>query len=231
MKDTRTTPAELRLFLRRVPLFADLSDQGLEVLARVSHIKTIAKGETIFYQDDVGDAAYVVISGCIGILVVTSDGRELVISEMHTGDCFGELAPLTGQPRTANAIARELSEVVAIPREEFLAMLTAEPKLMWRVLQLVAERLRASSRRESALVFLDAPARLARILLQLDREESARGFITLSQDELAQRVGVARQTAAKTLGQWRRAGWIFTGRGKIVVLNRVALRQVEEAPH
>jgi hypothetical protein len=45
---------------------------------------------------------------------------------------------------------------------------------------------------------------------------------------LAGHVGLARQTAAKTLGHWRRAGWIVTGRGKIVLLNRAALRRVAQ---
>ena len=64
----------------------------------------------------------------------------------------------------------------------------------------------------------------------MDRQASADGFITVSQEELAQRVGLTRQTAAKTLGQWRRAGWIITGRGKIVLLNRAGLRrQAEES--
>ena len=46
--------------------------------------------------------------------------------------------------------------------------------------------------------------------------------------QLAQRLGVARQTVAKILGRWRRAGWIITGRGKLVLLNRAALRKSSE---
>jgi CRP-like cAMP-binding protein len=73
------------------------------------------------------------------------------------------------------------------------------------------------------LAFLDAHARLARVLLELDRQNEERGDITISQEELAQRSGLIRQTVAKTLGQWRRKGWLLTGRGQIVLLNREAL--------
>jgi DNA-binding transcriptional regulator YhcF (GntR family) len=52
--------------------------------------------------------------------------------------------------------------------------------------------------------------------------------VTISQEDLAQRTGLARQTVAKTLGQWRRAGWLVTGRGKILLLNHAALRQKAE---
>jgi CRP/FNR family transcriptional regulator len=63
------------------------------------------------------------------------------------------------------------------------------------------------------------------VLLLLDQRASAEGYITLSQEELARRVGLARQTVASLMGKWRRSGWIVTGRGKIVVLNRAALRR------
>ncbi len=226
--NTPRTNADVLPFLKRVPLFANLNESALNVLARVSRVRTLPKGYFLFSKDDPGEAAYVVRSGCISILLTTPDGRELVINEMRAGDCFGELALLTGQPRSAGAVAREPSEVVVIPREEFLAEVEAEPRLMRHLLGTIAQRLRLGTERESALAFLDAPARLARILLQLDREASAEGFVTVSQEEIAQRIGVARQTAAKTLGQWRRAGWIITGRGKIVLLNRAALRRRAE---
>ena len=230
MNDSRRSSPDLLPFLRDVPLFAGLTDQALTSLARAGRIRQVPKGKTLFNQMDPAEAFYVVRSGRIAILLGSADGRELVINEMRAGDCFGELALLTGQPRSTSAMAREASEVIAISRETFLAEIETEPKLLRHVLESTARRLSASSERESALAFLDAPARLARVLLEMDRQASANGFITVSQEELAQRVGLTRQTAAKTLGRWRRAGWIITGRGKIVLLNRAGLRrQTEES--
>ena len=219
---------DLLTYLRSVPLFAGLSDRSLAGLAHAGRLRPAPKGKTLFSQSDPAEAFYIVRSGRIDILLPSPNGRELVINEMRAGDCFGELSLITGQPRSTSAVAREASEVFVIPREDFLAAIEAEPKLMRRLLETTARRLRTSSERESALAFLDAPARLARVLLELDRQASADGFITIAQEELAQHVGLARQTAAKTLGQWRRAGWLVTGRGKIVLLNRAALRRLAE---
>jgi CRP-like cAMP-binding protein len=230
MKDSRVASSDLVPFLKKVSLFEGLNDDALALLARVSRVQPVPKGHVIFYEDDPGEAAYVMRSGAVTIMLTTPDGRELVINEMHAGDCFGELALLTGQPRSASAVARDASEVVVIPREQFLSELGAEPQLMRHLLETMANRLRVSGERESALAFLNAPQRLARILLELDRRESTQGFVTISQEEIAQHIGVTRQTAAKILGQWRRAGWIVTGRGRIVILNRTALRRrAEEA--
>lgn len=223
-----TVKSELLPFLRTVPLFADLSDSALAVIAGVARVKPVPKDVVIFEKDDEGDAAYVVRKGTIAITLSFIDGRELVIYEMHSGDCFGELALLTNQPRSARAIAREASEVITIPRSEFMAELRSQPLVMQHLNEIIAQRLRQSTERESALAFLDADTRLARVLLRLDRESSAEGYVTISQDEISRRTGVARQTAAKTLGKWRRAGWIITGRGKIVVLDHAALRRLAD---
>lgn len=212
--------------LKSVSLFANLGDSTLALVARVCHPRDIPKGKFVFCQGDPADAAFIISSGLISIILGAPDGRELVINEMRAGDCFGELGLLTGGSRTASAMARERSQLIVIPRDEFLRQMQAQPELMQSLLATTAERLRASSERESALAFLDVPARLTRILLELDRRASKDGFVTISQEELAQRIGATRQTTAKILGRWRRKGWIITGRGKIVVLNHAALKQV-----
>lgn len=229
MADSRVSSSELQTALRRVPLFHDLDERALQIFARVAHIRNIAKHAYLFYQDDEGDAAYIVRSGELAIVLSTADGRELVINIMRAGDCVGELALLTNTPRSASALAQLDTQVIVLPRAEFLNELEREPKLLRHILELTAQRLRASAERERALAFLDAPARLARVVLEMEREASDRGYIMLSQDALAQHIGVARQTTAKILGQWRRAGWILTGRGKLVVLDKTALRRVAQA--
>jgi CRP-like cAMP-binding protein len=216
----------LTRFLRSVALFSDLKDKALAELAQASQRKKIPKGNYLFFQSDPAEAAYVVRNGSIAIILTSSDGRELLINEMRPGDCFGEVGVLTGLPRSTGALARLNSEVLVIPGAVFLAAMDSEQKLARRVLNTVAERLRSSSERESALVFLDAEARLGRVLLQLDQQFSEEGYVTISQAELAQRTGLTRQTVAKALGKWRRAGWLITGRGRIVVLDHRKLEQL-----
>ena len=177
-------------------------------------------------QGDAAEAAFIVHSGSIAIILSSADGRELLINEMRSGDCFGEIGVLTGLPRSTGAVARLNSEALVIPAAAFLTAIDNEPNLARRVLKTTAERLRNSSERESALVFLDAEARLARVLLQLDQQFSEDGYVTISQAELAQRTGMTRQTVAKSLGKWRRAGWLVTGRGRIVVLDHARLARL-----
>jgi CRP-like cAMP-binding protein len=218
----------IQALLQGASLFRGVSDHGLARFETSGRLRRLARGQLLFSQGDPADAFYVVCSGRIALGLDSLNGRELVINEMRSGDGFGELGLITGQPRSTSAAAREDTVVLVIPRRDFLAVLASEPELARNLLRITADRLSTSSEREGALAFLNAPSRLARVLIQLDREASADGYITMSQEELGRRVGLARQTVAELLGKWRRAGWILTGRGKIVLLNRAALRRQAE---
>ena len=221
--------AETMHALRDAPIFEGVSDRILSDFTISSRIRALEKGEILFSQTDPADTVYIVRTGCIAIFLATLEGRELVINEMHRGDCFGELSLITDQPRSTGALARESSEVISIPRDVFLKGLEAEPELMRRVLETTALRLRVSSERESALAFLDSSARIAKVLLQLDQQADDEGVISVTQEDLAQYVGLARQTVAQTLGEWRRVGWVETGRVRIVVKDREALERLASA--
>jgi CRP/FNR family transcriptional regulator len=158
--------------------------------------------------------------GVIAIRLENPEGRELVINQMSVGDCFGELGVLTGELRSTSAEAIVDSEVLLIPSFAFKEALEQEPRMATRLLEITARRLQNSSKREEALAFHDAQQRVAQQLLNLDQLDQEVGYLTLSQEELATRVGLTRQTVAAILGRWRRSGWLLTGRGHIVLLNR-----------
>ena len=224
MSDFDKSPQAIKLYLKSVPVFSVMSERALTSIANSSRLKRIPKGYLLFSQTEFADAVYVVRTGCIALILTTSDGRELIINEMRDGDCFGELSLLTDQSRSTGAMAREDSFVISIPRDDFLRELTAEPKFMRRILETTAERLRVSSERESALAFLNAPTRLAKVLLMLDKEGGSKGIIQISQDELGRRVGLTRQTVAKILGHWRRSGIIRTGRRRLELIKPAAIQ-------
>jgi CRP-like cAMP-binding protein len=219
---------ELIQMLSGSPLFTGCSEAALVELAVNCRTRQMPKGSIVFFQSDPAEALFLVRSGCIAIFLNSADGRELVINEARAGDYFGELSILTGLPRSASAAARENSELLMVPAAAFSRLLEDEPQVVQHLLKMTALRLTASTEREGALAFLDAAGRIVRYLLQLDLENSERGYMILSQEELAQRTGLTRQTVANILGRWRRAGWLLTGRGRIMLLNRPALEKVAQ---
>ena len=228
MKPPADPVTEAKTFINALPLFRDMSEPSILALAQSGKFIFVKKGQPIFLQSDPSDKVFLLQSGLISIVLESPDGREMVINEMHPWDIFGEVGVLTGQPRSTSAFARVDSQMLALPRQAFLYSLDTEPILARRMLELTANRLRGSSERESALAFLDAQARLARLLLQLEKQAPDKGYVTISQEELALRTGQTRQTVAKALGRWRRAGWLLTGRGHIMLLRQETFAQFEQ---
>lgn len=219
---------EVLKFLGGIPLFSNLNEKAMNLLARSGKFQRVEKGKVLFLQSDPSEFAYIVRSGNISIVLNSPDGRDMVINEMRPGDLFGELGILTRQLRSTSAMARADSDILVIRSEAFLRVIDSEPQLARRILEITAQRLQRSGEREGALAFMDAQARLARLLLELEKEEKAKGYVTISQEELAQRTGLTRQTVAKALGKWRRTGWLITGRGRILILNHGALAELEK---
>jgi len=223
--------AKRRHYLSCAPLLLGIGDQQLAGLARVSQWRQYDRGDFLYLQGDPAAHAFVVCTGWVVITLNSADGRELAIGEMRDGDLFGQHALIAGVPHTSSAVAREATSVLAIPRAAFLDVLAAEPRVVRRLLEIAAGRLTEANARESALAFLQAPARIARLLREMDekdRNAADKGYLTLSQEELALRAGLTRQTVARFLGEWRRNGWLLTGRGRIMLLNRQALLGIED---
>ena len=91
--------------LRRTPILRLLADHDLYALA--SHLQQLsfAVGEHIIKQGDDGDSMYFIVSGQVGISYRSEDGEERQVSVMEPGDFFGEASLLTGEPRSASAVA------------------------------------------------------------------------------------------------------------------------------
>jgi CRP/FNR family transcriptional regulator, cyclic AMP receptor protein len=143
-------------FLCTLPLFEGLQAESLEIMARGGRFRRVPRGDYLFFQTEPGDSIFLMRAGMVVVVLMNPDGRELVISELHPGDCFGEISLLSAGIRTAGAMAREDSEVLEVPGSAFLAVLDREPRLTRRMLAVTIERLNAAHSRESALAFLDA---------------------------------------------------------------------------
>jgi CRP/FNR family cyclic AMP-dependent transcriptional regulator len=202
-------------FLMRQPLFADVPPVQLVPIAALVQRREYPAGAVLFTQGELGNVAFIVRRGLVEIIVQSADDRGLVLYEVGPGDHFGEMALLEGTPRSATAVCREASEVLAISRDDLLDELERQPKIMLRMLQSLSRRLRLTGRRVEKLVIHDAAIRLAEALWQASRVEGDSRVARIRKEELARRVEVSRQTVNKLLSEWQRAGLVSLDRGEI----------------
>lgn len=126
-------------FLRQVELFRDLSTSALANLAGIAEQITLYEGDTLFEQGDPGESLYLVSSGSIAIVV---DERQVATLERNA--CLGEMALLSGLPRSATAWAITESRLLRIGSDDFMNLLAAEPEIVLALLRTLAQRLRAA---------------------------------------------------------------------------------------
>ncbi|MGB5131622.1 MAG: Crp/Fnr family transcriptional regulator [Steroidobacteraceae bacterium] len=218
-----------RMMLQRSPLFRGLPPESLGRIAELAVQRGFHSGEIVFSQGDPGDALYAVIAGKIRISAGAADGREIFLNIMEPGDTFGEIALLDGGTRTASATAIIATELVSIRREHFLGLLEREPRVALELLRLCGERLRWTSGLVEDAALLDASARLAKRLLslgQLHGEHTGDGLVLrISQEDLANFLGVTRQVVNEYLQDWKGHGWVELGRGVITVRDEGAIKK------
>jgi CRP/FNR family cyclic AMP-dependent transcriptional regulator len=216
-----TGPRDFERLLSNNEFFAGLGPEAIEAIAALCAMRRLAAGETLFLKGDSGDALFAVRRGTIRISTSTEAGKRLTLNLLGPGDVFGEVALLDGQPRTADATAIEASELLAVRRSDFVALLQRRPNVALRVIELLCARIRWMSERMEESALLPLPVRLARRLVGLAEDYGSE--INVSQEELAIFVGASRESVNRQLQDWKNDGLLELGRSKIHLLDRQAL--------
>jgi CRP/FNR family transcriptional regulator len=219
--------------LGRVSLFADLSEADLRELSAVAVPRSYMAEEIVFREGDTGDTCYVIRSGAVRVTRRHSDGRSITLAELRPGSIFGELAMFGGETRSATVQALEDTRAVAILAGDLRRLLLAHPTIGVKMLNGLADRLRAANERIARQSFQTVAGRVAGALLgQVQARARAGGedqpsrdvVVHATQAEIAQLAGASRESASRFLAKLERAGLVTTGRGKVIVHEPEALR-------
>jgi CRP-like cAMP-binding protein len=216
--------------LARVPLFADLSEPDVRQLAQVAVPRSYEAGQVVFREGDAGDTCFVVRSGAARVTRRHSDGRVITLTELHPGAIFGELAMFGGETRSATVEVLEPMRALGILAADLRRLILRHPDIGMKMLEGLANRLRAANERIARQSFQTVAGRVASALLGQVQSLSPDGelgrdvLVRATQAEIAQLAGASRESASRFLAKLERAGLITTGRGKVVVHEPDALR-------
>ena len=125
------------------PLFRGVGDEALRRLAADAQAIALRGGEYLFHSGEAADRLYVLRTGRLRVLVETEDGPRIV-RELGPGDVLGELALLTGSPRSASARAVRDSELLSLDAAQFDALIADDPDFARALLRELARQLQAS---------------------------------------------------------------------------------------
>lgn len=198
--------------LENVPFLAALEAADREALAGYMRPRQFSRGDIIFHKDDPGHALFIVEEGSVRIYLPGIQGADLTLALLGRGDFFGDLSLLDGAPRSASAAAAGDSALLVLDRSDFVRLVSSRPSATLAVLAVVARRLRETDEMASDLAFMNVGGRLAKKLLELaashgsQRADGVLLDIRLTQEEIANMIGVTRESVNRNLARFRQAG-------------------------
>src|SRR5262245_20980129 len=217
-----TTNRPVAAMLGRTILFKSLPERDRLLIARQMTPASFGVDQLIFARGDPGNDIYLVLKGRVRLSVFSLDGRMLSFKHAEAGDIFGEIGPLDGGARTADATALTQVEAMSLQRTKFNALLENNPRVARAAIKFLCVRLRETSELAEGIALHSIEMRLARFLLsalkrQRGDEAAIHAFIELgiTQGELALLIGASRQKVNAALNTLEQAGAIRRTRTRL----------------
>ncbi|MCC6316628.1 MAG: Crp/Fnr family transcriptional regulator [Gemmatimonadaceae bacterium] len=214
--------------LRRIPLFAELSDHALSALANRCVTRAHPAGTVLFTTGEPCRGLYMVESGRVRIYRTDAAGREQVLHVEGEGRAVAELPLFDGGPYPASAVTIEDSRLVFLPRADFEFLYRSQPDIAQAVIRALGRRLRQLVHLAETLAFRDVAARLALLLVGYAERS---GVVTpagteieldRTQEEIAHEIGTARESVSRAMKELRRRGLIRTASHRRLLIPDVA---------
>ncbi|HOK40809.1 MAG TPA: cyclic nucleotide-binding domain-containing protein [bacterium] len=142
---------EIKEFLKNCFIFSYLLDDELDLISEHFKIVNYQKDEIIFEENTQANELYVIVNGIVKITKRINEKKEKILTQLSTNECFGEMALLEGNVRSASAIAVTPVTLLVLPYVNFCSIITLAPliayKIMVRLAYILSKRLREANER------------------------------------------------------------------------------------
>jgi CRP/FNR family cyclic AMP-dependent transcriptional regulator len=212
-----------------MPFLDYLDADERTALLGVLRSRDVAAGETLFHDGADGAGFAVVVTGRLKVVTHSSNGRRILIGLRGPGDLVGEMAILDDAPRSAGVVAVEAARVALGSADVMRRHVLLRTATLIALSRSLAQRLRESDVRRVEMAALVGNARVAFELLELGRRyghtraDGVHIDLPISQDELADLVGLSRPAVARALAEFRAAGHVVTGRRRLTIVDPAEL--------
>ncbi|MEQ9410397.1 MAG: Crp/Fnr family transcriptional regulator [Fuerstiella sp.] len=210
-------------YLKRCPVFSDLSPEQLQTVESSCYAREFSRGEMIYLPSDHGDSVMLLARGRVRVYHVTHEGKQAILGFVEPGELFGELSAFNGSRREEYAEAMEKTLVVLMPRAVVQRLMQQHPGVSIRLTSLFGLRLKRVERRLKSLLFRSSRERLVHLLLELAEKYGRRtedGVLIaqkISHQDMASIIGATRETVTITLGELQSEGILQINRRRITL--------------
>ena len=207
------------LLLRSIPLFAGLPENQVYQIARMAGVRKVPRNTTLVRVGDKTDALYVLVSGSAKVLNRDVEGREVILTLLGAGECFGEMSLIDGSPRSADVVSCEPCELLVIAKSDFAHALSENVDLCLNIMKSLADRLREANRKIESLALLDVYGRVAKLLLDFSELEDGRRVIRrkVGKQDMAKMVGASREMVSRVMKDLESRGYVRSEEGCLIL--------------
>jgi CRP-like cAMP-binding protein len=224
------SPQRIESVLRATPLLESLRDDEIATLARHVRVVHFEPGAQVWTKGALGTHAYFVLKGRIRLTVTARNGHELLLQMMEPGDICGEISAIERGPRSTNATAETATDALSLASRPLIAAIEGSPRSLMDLVRILCGHLREAVTNIEILGLHSAETRiwcrlsdLASRYPDVDPENGAtRIKHGLSQQGLADSVGLTRVMVNRQMNEWREKGFIEFGRGVIEIYDPAA---------
>jgi CRP/FNR family transcriptional regulator, cyclic AMP receptor protein len=209
-------------YLSAIDLFRDLTPEEMEEVERATVTQTYRAGSVFYTPGDTGEVLFILKHGVAQLYRMSADGRKLVIARLEPVCFFGEMSCVGQGMYNTFAEAVEDSTIYAMSCQDVGRLLLAKPKVAVRILEAVGQRLVNAERQLEEMAFKGLISRVAALLLRVAEGDQVKG---LSHQDLAERLGVYRETVTNALNELKSANIISVGRKLITIVDRKRLKR------
>ena len=209
--------------IKSVPLFSDLTDRELGLLAGSGSRRKFPAKNVVFQEGEPGEVLLIILSGKVKVILSGKDGQEFILAMLGPGNFFGEMAILESAPRSASVVTIEPCEFLLLSQKEVTALLMKHPTMALKILKNLSQRLRKTNEQIRSLVMFDIYGRVGRCLLNLAETQGGRAngqFVVPNRPsfhELAKMVGCSRETLSRAIKALKDNGCLTVTRNTIYI--------------
>ncbi len=186
-----------------------------------THEREVPPATVLFREGEPGGAVYVVREGTVGIWKEASDGRRQLLARLGPGEFFGEMALVTGRPRSATAETETACRLLVLEPKTFAQMLRAHADVAVRLVQRLVQRLEEADRLIEILLHRDSKARVVSAFAKAaefgHRQEDGSVWVAMDEAEVSARLGVEVEDVQAVSRRLQRLGLLEAAEGGFVV--------------
>lgn len=216
-----STPEGLESFIHDAKNILNLKD-----LCKDKKIKSLKKKAEVFAEGDTPLNIFFIKSGSVKVFKSHPDGKELITNIYNANDFFGFEPILEGNVYQESAVAMQDSEIINIPKHDFLTLLQSHHDVSAGFISLLCKKVADKEKQLLNLAYNSVRQRTADALLKVQQLKDPKENIHISRDDLAKMVGTASESVIRVLSDFKDEGLIEIESGKIRIIQPAKLEKV-----